>query len=410
MQAPHGEEASLGELRLFLEELCCNLLRFQHLVEDGVDPEQVRIQQEVFLGVPGAFADIRVGVPGKAPYFVEIKYGYPADRLVAHLARKYGPETPGGGEADRLIVVVEREGDVDWRDVTACLRPELTLEVWDESKLLSLLRERFGVDATRVTADEVPDLRLAIDCAKGRYAFGDDYTGELHQGALLWHFGFWRLAQLSRSGRIPSRAIMPPGRYPGVAVIFADLSGFSSYVRDTRDDAVVRHALTSFYSKGRYQVLNAGGMLNQFVGDSIMALFGVPEAQADYEVRALQCAAALLDIGASVANDWQRHLDLQQDAAGCHIGMALGDLNIVSMRPFSRAYMGAIGDAINIAARLTSVATDGEIVVSNNLYQRLPPAFQSGFHELEAIDAKNIGRIQAWGQSLRKAPSGLEPL
>jgi adenylate cyclase len=154
-------------------------------------------------------------------------------------------------------------------------------------------------------------------------------------------------------------------------------------------------------------VLNAGGMLNQFVGDSVMALFGVPEAQDDYEVRALRCALDMLNIGASVANDWQRHIDHVQDAAGCHVGMAIGDLNIVSMRPFSRAYMGAVGEANNIASRLTSVAADGEIVISNHLYQRLPPALQSAFHALEAIDAKNIGRIQAWKLEASRAPAAI---
>lgn len=394
-EAPHDDEASLAELRLFLEELCCNLLRFQHAFEDGIDPEQVRIRQEVYLGVPGAFADIRVAPPRRPPYFVEIKYGYPPDRVVAHLARKYGPDTPAGAEAEKLVLVVEREGDVAGQ-VREALHPGLPLEVWDASTLLSLLRERFGVEADHISADEVTDLRLSIDRAKGRYAFGEEYTGEPHQNALLWHFGFWRLAQLSGTGRVPSRAIMPPGLYRDVAVLLADLSSFSGYVRDTREDTVVRHALTSFYSKARYQVLNAGGMLYQFLGDGVLALFGVPEAQSDHEARALECAAALLEIGASVANEWQRQIDHVQPAAGCHVGMALGHLNVLSLRPFSRTYMGAIGEAINLAARLTSAAAPGEIVVSNGLHQRLPEALQSGFEELDAVEARNIGRIRAW--------------
>src|SRR5687767_13374624 len=65
------------ELRLFLEEICCNLCRFRHVRADGIPPERVRIDQEVCLGGSGAvFADIRVRAPGIAPYFVEVKYGY----------------------------------------------------------------------------------------------------------------------------------------------------------------------------------------------------------------------------------------------------------------------------------------------------------------------------------------------
>ena len=394
------DAATLSELRLFLEELCCNLLRFQHSFEDGVPPEQVRIQQEVYLGVPGAFADIRVTSPGRAPYFLEIKYGHPADRIVAKLERKYGPEAPGAREGSKLVVVVDEEGHAAWDEITArlgeALYPGLALEVWNEATLLSLLRDRFEIDAARITPDEVVDLRLSMEWAKGHHAFGDAWTGDAQQSSLLWHFGFWRLRQLSDSGRIHSREIMPPGVYRGAAVIFADLSAFSSYVRDTRDETVVRQALTSFYSKARYQVLNTGGMLYQFLGDGVLALFGVPEAQPTVLAAALECATALLDIGESVMHDWQRQIDHLQAAAGCHVGMAVGDLNVLSLRPFSRTHMGAIGEPINVAARLATAAAASEMVLSNALHQRLPTPLQGAFHELEPVDAKNVGRLQAW--------------
>jgi hypothetical protein len=259
------DETSLAELRLFLEELCCNLLRFQHVDDDGIDPEQVRIRQEVYLGAPGAFADIRISLPGRRPYFVEIKYGYPPDRLVRHLAHKYGSPGPAIFEAEKLVLVVAREADVDAR-VREVVSPDLAIEVWDERKLLSLVSERFGVETHSISPDSASDLRLSIDNAKGRYAFGREYTGDPQQSALLWHFGFWRLAQLSGSGRVPPREILRPGVYRNAAVLYADLSSFSAYVHDTREESVVRNALTSFYSKSRYQVLNTGGMLHQLLG------------------------------------------------------------------------------------------------------------------------------------------------
>lgn len=58
--------------------------------------------------------------------------------------------------------------------------------------------------------------------------------------------------------------------------------------------------------------------------------------------------------------------------------------------------MGIVGDSINLAARLNSVAGCGEIVLSNTLYQRLPDAVRADFQELPPVEAKNIGRIRAW--------------
>ena len=62
----------------------------------------------------------------------------------------------------------------------------------------------------------------------------------------------------------------------------ADLCSYSSYVRDTRDEAVSRRALTSFASMTRHRVINDGGMLYQFQGDSVIGLFGVPEEPPGY--------------------------------------------------------------------------------------------------------------------------------
>ena len=58
-----GTRSNLGEFRLLLEELCCDLCRFEHTLHDGLAPEAVRIDREYWLSA-GAFADIRVAPRG----------------------------------------------------------------------------------------------------------------------------------------------------------------------------------------------------------------------------------------------------------------------------------------------------------------------------------------------------------
>jgi adenylate cyclase len=84
--------------------------------------------------------------------------------------------------------------------------------------------------------------------------------------------------------------------------------------------------------------------------------------------------------------------------------MALGDLQVLSLRPLSRTHMGVIGDSINLAARLNTVAECEDIVVSNTLYQRLPDTLRAEFQELPPVEAKNIGRVRAWKLGPRHAP------
>jgi adenylate cyclase len=200
-------------------------------------------------------------------------------------------------------------------------------------------------------------------------------------------------------------SFLEPGTYEGVAVLLADLCSFSSYVRDTPGPEVIRDSLTAFYSKARYQIINNGGMLYQFVGDEVIGLFGIPRTDEGYLLRAVATAEALASIGQSVSNQWQRRIDRVQTAAGLHMGMAIGTLQIVSLRPYSRTHMGAIGDCINVAARLMSVASQSETVVSNAFYQGLPEDVQSRFRDADPVEARNVGRIRAWTLGVPSTPS-----
>lgn len=401
-----------SQLRLLLEEICCDLCRFEHVARDGVPPEAVQIDREVQLGAPDAFADIRVTAPGRSPYFVEVKHGYPAATLLRHLARKYGARPDGGAappEGTKVVLVVDLAGRSDRVTLEAGLHgllPGLTLEVWDEARLLALIRERFGVSLDSLAGQDLVEVRHEIDRAKGFHAFGGDgfatYVNDPLRAQLLWHFGFWRLRQLRDSRGLAPHDLLTPGPYHDVVVVMADLCAFSSYVRDTRRDEVVRDALTAFYSKSRYQIINGGGMLYQFVGDEVIGLFGVPERQPGAAERALDAARGLVDIGRSVAHHWQRQIDRVQVSGGVHIGIAVGELQLLSLRPFSRTYMGVIGDAINMAARLMQVAGPSELVVSNAFYHDLPESAQATFQEIEPVEAHNVGRLKGWRLGLRR--------
>ncbi len=397
------------ELRLFLEEACCNLCRFLHADGDKIPHEAVRIDQEVSVGVPGAFADIRIWPPGEPPYFVEVKLGYSARRLIHSLGRKYGATAPGARSASKVVLVVDASRHPDWQDIEAeirtALRPGLKLEVWDEARLVSLLRDRLNVPITSISNSDLLQLREIATRAKATLAFGPDATGDALETSLVWHFGSWRRRRLLREHRGSKLDLLRPGLYRDVVVLNADLTSFSSYVRDTRDEQVVRDCLTSFYSKSRYQIINAGGMLYQFIGDAVIGLFGVPEPDADHAHlrRAVQCALALVDIGDSVSAEWQRQIDRVQTGSGVHVGMAIGDLQIMPLLPFSRTFMGAVGDPVNTTARLHRETKTSEVLISNSLYHLLDPEMEANFEEVGLLEAKNVGTLRAWKMNLERA-------
>jgi adenylate cyclase len=390
----------LRQLRLFLEEICCEICRFQVVGHHDLGAEEVVVSREVDLGVPGAFADVVVQSPNRPPFFAEVKFGYASDRMIDHFVRKYSQPSPTVPDANRVIVVVDREGRSDFEQLAARVRKvtrkELALEFWDEARLQDLVGECFGVKLGALNPEGLFELRKAIDDIKWRWAFGEQHVESPLKASLLWHFGYSRLLQLRKLHKYAPEQILPPRRFRNAVVMLADLSSFSSFVRDTRDDEVMRNALTTFYSNSRYAVINSGGMMCQFVGDEVLALFGVPEVQDGYAKRALDCARSLLQIGSSVSNRWQREIDRVQPSGGVHIGMSIGDIQSVMYRPFCRSHVGVVGDAVNLAARLLAQAETNEIVVSNAYFRTLPDREQSGFQEMEPLEAKNVGLIKAW--------------
>ncbi len=402
-------ESQMSELRLFLEDVCCDLCRFVHLNRDNLPPGDVKIDREVYLGAPGAFADIRVSPAGRPPYYVEIKYGHTLENVSRQIRRKFGHLAAASKGSIRLVLVVDRHG-ADWE---LRLKAELEglgisdVEIWDEPLLLSMLNEQFNVKVPAISEQDLLELRLAMDFGKGRHAFGEasnqSHREESLRSMLLWHFGFWRLRQMRKARDLDPREILAPGLYPKVAVLLADLCAFSSYVRDTRDPEVVRHSLTSFYTRARYQIINAGGMLYQFVGDQVVGFFGLPDYRPSYLADALETARRLVDIGNSISQHWQRQIDRVQCAGGVHIGIALGDMQIVSLRPFSRAHLSGVGDAINLGARLMQAAGPSDIVVSNAFFNELEDNQQRQFREIEPLEGRNVGLIKAW-----KLESGLD--
>jgi class 3 adenylate cyclase len=272
----------------------------------------------------------------------------------------------------------------------------LAVEVWDVTQLLHRIRATFGAEITSISRASLLHVRSAIEQAQWRTAFEGKFPDDTQMQTLLWHFSPWELARLHREGSLGPEDILQPRLYEEAVVVMADLCSFSSYVRDTRDPVVIRRRLTEYYSLARYAVLNAGGMLYQFVGDEAVGVFGLHQPPATAVVQALHCARSLCEVGNAVSSAWQRTLDRVQPSRGVHIGIGIGEVGLLPWRPFSRTHVGFIGEPLNLAARLMGEAKSGEIVATNTFYTRLDPAHRGLFEQLPPIDAKNVGMIQGW--------------
>lgn len=147
-----------------------------------------------------------------------------------------------------------------------------------------------------------------------------------------------------------------------VTAVFADLRGFTGFSERSTPEEIVA-MLNRYLEVAASAILAEGGTVVQFVGDALMALFNAPARQPDHPVRAARAALALQAQVEKVAEDgWPRF------RVGINTGPALvGNIGSTELRNFN-----AMGDAVNVAARLESVAVPGQVVIGESTCRLLP--------------------------------------
>jgi class 3 adenylate cyclase/tetratricopeptide (TPR) repeat protein len=160
-----------------------------------------------------------------------------------------------------------------------------------------------------------------------------------------------------------------------VSILFADVVG-STALADELDAEDVRALMSRYYEHARRVITPYGGTLEKFIGDAIMAVFGLAQVHGDDAERALAAALALRE---AIATDevLVQHIQLR-------VGVNTGEV-VATSDPRSLDFL-VTGDAVNVAARLQQGAQPGEIVASERTVQAARKAFL--FAEARELQAR----------------------
>ncbi len=131
-----------------------------------------------------------------------------------------------------------------------------------------------------------------------------------------------------------------------VSVLFVDLVGSTTYATDHSPAEVVA-VLNRFFGVVVDEVDQRGGLVNKFIGDAVLAVFGAPVEVPDHAAGALAAARSMAT-----------RLAVEVTEVGVGIGVATGEVVAGNVGHASRFEYTVIGDAVNCAARLTDLAKD----------------------------------------------------
>jgi class 3 adenylate cyclase len=162
------------------------------------------------------------------------------------------------------------------------------------------------------------------------------------------------------------------GTRQSITVMFADVVGFTPLTEQLAPEHVVT-ILNELFTILTGIVFRHGGTVDKFVGDCVMAIWNAPSPQPDHARRALEAAEDMLSWLETGNARWEQKYGVSiQLAIGVHTGEAI----VGNVGSETRMEYTAIGDVVNVAARLETIARPQQILVTDAVREAAGPDFE----------------------------------
>jgi predicted ATPase/class 3 adenylate cyclase len=171
------------------------------------------------------------------------------------------------------------------------------------------------------------------------------------------------------------------GERKHVTVLFSDLSGYTA-MSEKLDPEELKEITTDIFSQISKVINKYEGFVEKFVGDAVMAIFGVPKAHEDDPIRAIWAARDIHELVDSMSPEVEKTVG---KPISMHTGINTG-LVVTGEVDMGKGTHGVAGDTINLASRLSSLANEGEVLVGPDTYRQAEGHFT--FESLEPTTVK----------------------
>jgi len=169
-----------------------------------------------------------------------------------------------------------------------------------------------------------------------------------------------------------------------VSVLFSDIRGFTPLSERLSPEEVVA-LLNEFYTLMIDTIFQHEGTLDKFFGDAVMAVFGAPISHPDHSIRAIRTAVAMQ---AGIEELSKKRVQEGKDPIAIGIGVSAGEAVAGTVGTENRMEYTVIGDRVNLAARLETVAKPGQILISQWTYEKVD----------KLVKARSLGYFKVKGK------------
>lgn len=150
------------------------------------------------------------------------------------------------------------------------------------------------------------------------------------------------------------------------SVLFADIKGFTQIAENIRPEELIEMLNRYFTLVTRACEIN-NGIVDKYMGDGVMLVFGAPEADTEHAFHAVSCALLIQKL---VMQENERREQQGLFPVQFRIGLNTGRMLAGNMGSRERMEYTVVGDTVNLASRLCGITNGGEIVISREMYLR----------------------------------------
>ncbi len=169
-----------------------------------------------------------------------------------------------------------------------------------------------------------------------------------------------------------------------VSVLFSDLTGYTS-MSEKLDPEEVKEITCRIFGEISKIVTSYDGFIEKYAGDAVMAIFGVPNSHEDDPIRAIKAAREIHQAVDAISPEVEKKIGRSISMhSGINTGLVVtGEVNM------ERGTHGVAGDTINLAARLSSLAKPGQILIDGGTYRQVEGHFECEFQETTTVKGKS---------------------
>jgi len=165
------------------------------------------------------------------------------------------------------------------------------------------------------------------------------------------------------------------GRDREIAVLFVDIRGFTSLSEKLSPKEVVG-ILNRYLAQVTEAIFRNEGTLDKFIGDAVMAVYNAPLDVEDYQLKAVQTGIDIVNAIGKMNEDLKRDFHVE---ITCGVGIHCGRAVVGNIGCEYRMDYTAIGDTVNVAERLESIAGGGQVLLSEEMYENVRQRYRATY-------------------------------